>query len=153
MPVILIPAGELRSSLSCKSFKTIAVLLKAIMNPPKTADCRIKPYQCRRYEKTIQLVSTWRPPKNKKSLYICFILFSENSRPMLNINRMIPISASISISAVDSTNCKAVGPIITPVSKNPITGGIRNLERIRMITIAKNKISIISFNKIIIQFI
>jgi hypothetical protein len=54
----------------------------------------------------------------------------------------MPISARISISEIVLTNCNAEGPIITPVSKKPITGGIRNLERIRIITIAKNKSNI-----------
>jgi hypothetical protein len=64
----------------------------------------------------------------------------------------MPISAKTSISEIDSTNCKAEGPIITPVSKKPITGGILNFDRIRMIRIAKNKIRMISLSKIIVQY-
>ena len=69
---------------------------------------------------------------------------------MVNMSKITPISARISISAVDFTNFSADGPMIIPVIKNPITGGILNFDKIRIIRIAKNKIRTMSLSKIIV---
>jgi hypothetical protein len=46
---------------------------------------------------------------------------------------MTPISARVSISEIESTNFNADGPMITPVIKKPLTGGILNFDSIRII--------------------
>jgi hypothetical protein len=65
---------------------------------------------------------------------------------------MTPISARVSISEIESTNFNADGPMITPVIKKPLTGGILNFDSIRIIRIAKNKIRIMSFSSAMIQY-
>jgi hypothetical protein len=72
---------------------------------------------------------------------------------MVNINKIIPISASNSISEIESTNLSADGPINMPVNKKPITGGILNLDRIRIIIMASDNIKIMSLSKIMVKYV
>jgi hypothetical protein len=70
---------------------------------------------------------------------------------MVNINSIIPISASNSISDTELTSLSAEGPIRTPVNRNPMTGGILNLDKIRIIMMASDNIKIMSFSKIMVK--
>ncbi len=63
----------------------------------------------------------------------------EKCRPTPNISRMTPISASCDASDMSPTNPGVNGPIITPASRYPTSGGRRRYEAIIPKANAKTK--------------
>jgi hypothetical protein len=72
---------------------------------------------------------------------------------MVNMSRIMPISARTSISEMVSTNPSAEGPIMIPVSKKPIIGGNLSLAVITIRITAKKRIIIMSFSKIMVYLL
>ena len=108
------PFGESISPRSVSSLSTMAVLLIATKKPANTPFSNESP----RANATIRTapavnITCRRPPANTVRLAL-MNSSSENSMPIRNNNRIIPTSASISISPVSFTIPSAEGPRSTP---------------------------------------
>src|SRR5262245_3810333 len=108
---------------SDKTLKTIAVLLSETRNPWSSAPSHGTPFHCSKPVTTAIVKAICNAPPKKILRGIDASCAIENSIPIVNRSRTIPISASVATPSTLGTKPKPCGPINTPASKKPTIAG------------------------------
>ncbi len=134
------PCGEVTSPFSCNNFKTIAVLLKEKRKPKKIAVLIGKPIKFAIKTVNKMVPPTCIPPPNRMVFLIEARPFRDNSIPIINSRKIIPISESNSTSCWELIKLNAWGPAIIPASRNPKREGTFIFWKSKIMKIDKPKI-------------
>ena len=133
MPSAILPCGAVIFPCSCNNFNTMAVLLSDINKPMNMACAGGSPRKEASMDARKMVPPTWREPPMSTVFLILLRPFSENSIPITNSRKIIPVSASISTSCEALIKPSPCGPAIIPVSRNPMMAGILKRRKARMI--------------------
>ena len=113
------PCGAVISPRSCKIFNTMAVLLSEKRNPRNTASFQDRPAKRDSRAVTPIVPKTCIAPPPITVFLMEARALNENSMPMTNSRKMMPISERSSTSCDILTRLRPCGPMSTPVPRNP----------------------------------